>query len=127
MMMKTKTPTEPTIEAKTAINLAFERLGGVAGMVTWAKNHRALFYNLYVKLIPMTVTAQVNATVDKGEDIDVTLRRIVNGLIEARQDGSQGIADDEPLNIHRVADVLSPIELRAVRASRACGPKVGTS
>jgi hypothetical protein len=41
------------LEAKEALALAFEGIGGVPALVTWAESHREAFYKLYAKLIPV--------------------------------------------------------------------------
>jgi hypothetical protein len=41
------------VEAKEAIALAFEGIGGVPALVAWAATHREAFYKLYAKLIPV--------------------------------------------------------------------------
>jgi hypothetical protein len=40
-------------EAKEALALAFEGIGGVPALVAWAETHREAFYKLYAKLIPV--------------------------------------------------------------------------
>jgi hypothetical protein len=40
-------------EAKEALALAFEGIGGVPALVSWAETHREAFYKLYAKLIPV--------------------------------------------------------------------------
>ena len=41
------------LEAKEALALAFEGIGGVPELIRWATNHREAFYKLYAKLIPI--------------------------------------------------------------------------
>ena len=50
-----------TASAKEAFQLAFDELGGWAGLALWASDplhpqNRSVFYNLYGRLIPMDVT-----------------------------------------------------------------------
>lgn len=48
-----------TVAAKEAFALAFDELGGYAGMVAWAKrdpDNLKVFYTLYARLIPTDVT-----------------------------------------------------------------------
>lgn len=49
-------------EAKEAIALAFEGIGGIAALVEWATAHREAFYKLYSKLIPV----ELNGTAPNG-------------------------------------------------------------
>ncbi len=56
-------PNKLTASAKEAFQLAFEKLGGYAGMVKWANqdpDNLKTFYTLYSKLIPMDVTSGGN-------------------------------------------------------------------
>jgi hypothetical protein len=41
------------LEAKEAIALAFQGIGGVPALTAWATTHREAFYKLYAKLIPV--------------------------------------------------------------------------
>lgn len=41
------------LEAKEALALAFEGIGGVPALIAWAETHREAFYKLYAKLIPV--------------------------------------------------------------------------
>jgi hypothetical protein len=41
------------LEAKEAIALAFQGIGGVPALIVWAAAHREAFYKLYAKLIPV--------------------------------------------------------------------------
>jgi len=50
-----------TASAKQAFQLAFEELGGVQGLVAWAKSDDEClgdFYKLYARLIPTDVTVE---------------------------------------------------------------------
>ena len=49
-------------EAKYALALAFEGIGGVPALIEWAKDNREAFYRLYSKLIPV----ELNGTGDGG-------------------------------------------------------------
>lgn len=58
------TPNKLTVKAKEAFQMAFDNLGGVEGMVKWAKadpDNLKVFYTLYSKLIPMDVTSNGKA------------------------------------------------------------------
>ena len=55
------TPNRTTIAAKEAFALAFDELGGYAGMVAWAKrdpDNLKVFYTLYARLIPTDITSK---------------------------------------------------------------------
>lgn len=54
-------PNKFTAHAKEAFQLAFEELGGVRGLVAWAKSDEARltdFYKLFARLIPLEVTGK---------------------------------------------------------------------
>ena len=54
-------PNKFTAHAKEAFQLAFEELGGVNGLVKWAKSdeaHLTDFYKLFARLIPLEVTGK---------------------------------------------------------------------
>ena len=54
-------PNKVTRAAKEAFALAFDELGGVEGMVAWAKSdpdNLKVFYTLYARLIPVDVTTE---------------------------------------------------------------------
>lgn len=54
---------ESTLKAKEAFNLAFNKLGGVDELVTWAKKNPTDFYKIYGRLIPTDVNAQLSGAV----------------------------------------------------------------
>jgi UV DNA damage repair endonuclease len=49
------TPNKTTVAVKEAFKLAFDNLGGVDALVTWAADNQTQFYQLYSKLIPTEV------------------------------------------------------------------------
>ncbi len=49
-------------EAKEALALAFDGIGGVPALIAWAETHREAFYKLYAKLIPV----ELNGTAPNG-------------------------------------------------------------
>lgn len=54
-----------TATAKQAFQLAFDELGGVAGLVKWAKSdpdNLATLYTLYARLIPTDTNVNVKTT-----------------------------------------------------------------
>lgn len=46
------TPNKTTATVKAALEEAFDRLGGVDSLVTWAEAEPTEFYKLYAKLLP---------------------------------------------------------------------------
>lgn len=44
-----------TAEVKAALEMAFNKLGGVQALVDWGKGNRTEFYTLWVKLLPKNV------------------------------------------------------------------------
>lgn len=55
-------PNKTTVLAKTAISEAFEKLGGIKALVTWAEksdDNRKIFYSqIWPKIIPLQVTGE---------------------------------------------------------------------
>lgn len=64
-------PAKTTLAAKEAIQLAAEGLGGTERLIEWAKedplNERAFWTNIYPKLLPLQVTADITAKITKIE------------------------------------------------------------
>lgn len=56
------TPNKTTKAAKEGLELAFEGLGGVEALTTWAKENQTEFYKLWAKLLPVQVKADVDNT-----------------------------------------------------------------
>jgi len=52
-------PNRVTKAAKEAFALAFESLGGVDALSTWARKNPGEFYKLYARLIPTEVSGEV--------------------------------------------------------------------
>lgn len=93
-------PNKITVEAKNAIALAFEGIGGVEGLIKWAKKtatNRAIFYSqIYTKLIPVTVAANIDVTQnDSGQQFAEALERTLLSLIAERRDAER----DQETNI----------------------------
>lgn len=61
---KKGTPNKFTASVKAAFEEAFERMGGVEALVSWAQSEPTEFYKLYSKLLPAEVRNNVNANVD---------------------------------------------------------------
>lgn len=63
--------------AKEAIELAADKLGGVDRMVEWAKrdeqNERVFWGQIYTKLLPLQVNADIKA------DITAVAHRVIDG------------------------------------------------
>lgn len=60
-------------QAKENLEEAFEKLGGVAGLVTWGKKNRSDFYKIWARLIPKDMT------VNPGAGLEEMLERLSNG------------------------------------------------
>ena len=54
------TPNKVTANAKQAFQMAFDELGGVSSLVTWAQQNETDFYKLFSKLIPQDVNANIS-------------------------------------------------------------------
>jgi hypothetical protein len=52
-----------TAAVKEALSMAFEGLGGVPQLTTWAMDNPTEFYKLWVKMLPQDVNANVAATI----------------------------------------------------------------
>lgn len=59
------TPNKLTSEAKEAIELAFEGIGGVPALIEWAQAKRDLFYTLiWTKIIPKKINLSGSITLE---------------------------------------------------------------
>lgn len=56
------TPNKATASVKAALEDAFDKLGGVDALVTWARMEPTEFYKLYAKLLPVHVNATVEVS-----------------------------------------------------------------
>jgi hypothetical protein len=93
--MKGKTITEIPVEARTAIALAFEGMGGLKKLIAWAKSHQTIFYkDLYSKLIPMQLQGDVH--VEHDITAAAALEHILLALIAARREDEARVIDVEP-------------------------------
>jgi hypothetical protein len=54
-------PNKSTVAAKAAFEHAFAGLGGVPGLIAWAKKNRTEFYKLYARLIPANLKVELPA------------------------------------------------------------------
>jgi hypothetical protein len=75
---KSGTPNKASGEAKTAIALAADRLGGVDRLVEWAKsdpaNERVFWSTIYPKLIPVTLNGDPDYPVRAGIEVSFVSR-----------------------------------------------------
>lgn len=60
----TGTPNKTTVAAKQAFQMAFDGIGGVDALKTWAAENPTDFFKLFSKLIPV----DTNVTLTKPED-----------------------------------------------------------
>lgn len=103
------TPNKISRQAKEAIALAFEGIGGLPALIKWAKENktnRMIFYTqIYTKLIPVTVQGAIEANVTHNDaQSAAVLERILTGLIAERQSRGEeaniiidATADREPV------------------------------
>jgi hypothetical protein len=66
-------------------------LGGVEGMVKWARNHPTEFYcKIYIKLIVVDVQPKTGEALKQdAESASEALERVFLGIIASRQDGHE--------------------------------------
>lgn len=72
------TPNKATVAVKEAFKQAFDDLGGVDALVTWAADNQTQFYQLYSKLIP----SEVVGPGEEGEHLVV--QRIERLIVDAK-------------------------------------------
>jgi hypothetical protein len=83
-----KLPTEINSDAKRAIALAFEGAGGLQKLTNWARTHPMEFYTqVYIKLLPYTVEAKIDATIHDAEQARAKLQDAFQRLIASRASG----------------------------------------
>lgn len=68
---KKGTPNKLTVAAREAMQLAFDGVGGVDGLIQWAKENSTEFYKIYARLIPLEVEHGGNPNGDAIK-VDVT-------------------------------------------------------
>lgn len=110
-------------EAKHAIAMAFENLGGIDGLTKWArasKTNKTLFYTqIYTKLIPVVVAGKLDvggqgAIANRNAE---ELERLLLGIIADRRDGSAQagvVIDADPIR-----DVTPQLVLSSPRGTKA--------
>lgn len=54
------TPNKATASVKAALEDAFDRLGGIEALVSWASCEPTEFYKLYSKLLPVQMKADIS-------------------------------------------------------------------
>lgn len=72
---------------KENIEKAFEELGGISGLITWAKKHNynmSKVYEWYFSMLPKNVDASI------GGDLGLTIRRIID---DRKPEDNNGIND----------------------------------
>lgn len=55
-------PNRSTASVKAALEEAFEKMGGVASLVKWAKTEPTEFYKLYARMLPSDVNVSGTPT-----------------------------------------------------------------
>ena len=88
-------------QAKDNIAEVFERLGGVEGMVKWARNHATAFYSkIYPKLIGVDVQAKTDEALKQDDNsASEALERLLLNILASRQDGHEkdpSVTDHDP-------------------------------
>lgn len=72
---KKGTPNKSTQNVKTAIELAFQGLGGVKGLMKWAKANQTEFYTkVWLKLVP----SNVHLSDEDGNPLEIKLVTYAN-------------------------------------------------
>lgn len=61
---KKGTPNKATSSAREAMALAFDGIGGVDALKTWAQANQTDFYKLYGRLIPQEITGKDGGPID---------------------------------------------------------------
>ena len=83
------TPNKFTAHAKEAFQLAFDELGGVGGLVDWAKSdedHLTDFYKLFARLIPIEMTGKDGKDLIPALSITDNARTILFALEKASRE-----------------------------------------
>jgi hypothetical protein len=84
-------PARRTGQATDNIAEVFEMLGGVDGMVKWARNRPTEFYcKIYPKLIGVDVPAKTDEVPKQdAESVSKALERVLLGIMASRQHGRE--------------------------------------
>jgi hypothetical protein len=88
-------------QAKENIAEVFEMLGGVEGMVKWARNRPTAFYcKIYPKLIGVHVQAETDEALKQDDNsVSEALERLILNIRASRQDGHEkdpSVTDHDP-------------------------------
>lgn len=70
-----------TLEMKEILNKAFDQIGGLNALVAWGKAEPASFYQIWAKMLPRDVVAQIGGIDGKPIGIEVSL---TDKLIDSR-------------------------------------------
>lgn len=73
------TPNKFTSSFKQALQLAYDKIGGIETFATWARENQTEFYKIMARLIPVEVNASVNHVVQAAELSDDELAGIARG------------------------------------------------
>jgi hypothetical protein len=81
------------------LTLAFDGIGGVPELIKWAKNqkHRAVFYNLWGKLLPTQIT---------GEDGAAIRVRFVEVIVDSPNSRKASAPPPETITVHSLNGVV---------------------
>ena len=72
------TPNKVTATVKDNIIAVFNRLDGTAGMAKWAIDNPTQFYQIYAKLLPMDINANLTG--------DLSITHIARSIIDPTND-----------------------------------------
>jgi hypothetical protein len=81
-------PNKLSRAAKETLEAAFEKMGGVDGLVTWGAENQTEFYKIWARLIPKDVSHSADATL---EDL---LTQLANNTKPAEQPGDSAVIID---------------------------------
>lgn len=73
------TKNKRTVEVADALQAAFDGVGGVDALVSYAKSDTAGFYKLWVKMLPQKIKADITLNTPLIELIQEGRRRVANG------------------------------------------------
>lgn len=63
-----------TSSVKVALESAFNELGDVSALVTWAKENPGAFYRLWAKMLPTLMSTQIGLDDSLGDDFGAAVR-----------------------------------------------------
>lgn len=89
---KKGSPNKSTMEVKQALSWCFEGMGGRDRLLEWAEKNPTIFYTqMYIKMLPMLIKADVTATVETNEQARAAFIRGITGLITAKRDEARRV------------------------------------